>query len=101
MPVRFTLTRGCTTCGAQITWEDERPRVLIDQEAVAMLETARRFVEEHPTVEVGDPPRPDGVRVNLLTGQYYVDDIRTRYIECPACSGRIYVSWGDSDDGNS
>ena len=97
MPIHWSLTLLCETCGAAIRYEDERPTWRIEEPDPALIEQARAWVAENPEVPsleplppyVGTRPIGQGVSVTFVDAPP-----ARRYVTCPACDGRVWLDPG-------
>lgn len=113
MPVSFSHTFICDTCGAVIQYRDERPEWMVDPARQAFVDEGREWIERHgiDATTVSDPKTgrrietavyltPESVElIEGLDGELHVRlrAIPTRYIVCPSCDCRVYERIHDEE----
>lgn len=113
--IHYRLSLECNECGVIVTYIDAMPPWQEDQERRKRLDTAHDWIAQwrhiattmndiSPIAPNNDLPialqqflssAPDLVAYRmraLVVDRYYVFNIPTRYVDCPACGGSVFIN---------
>lgn len=105
MPVFFKVEFHCESCGADIVYEDELPKIFKDRVAIVENNKAERWLKKYGGKRYGSsetaykdvqppiPRPPDNVVLShelYLTFEFSAYPDKVKYIICTVCGERIY-----------